>query len=240
MGEESKSNIQMMQANLLDLIEKLQFGMITVYPSLDKLFLEISSSDHIPKEYIQAVGRVRSLFERQLMIDPELKNTQILRPYQLGDFTYNILNSIYHAVYHSEEEDEGYKDYEFGDISWAILNRVNHLKGNYSFGSLTYTTLSWANRKINGGDKVYQFGDITSGLYSRLISSPPVVEVEESLVEEEITTSQSGYRFGDFTKYLIWGGCETGEKLESKQILEGGKSLDENVPSNNTKIVNWL
>lgn len=222
--EEKKASLLEMQVKLLSLIKKLQFGSLDALPEFKELMQRLTALDDAPKEYQVALKRISELFARQLNIDPKLENTQMSRPYQVGDLTYQALNSIHHRLNSSGEKDEHLKDYEFGDISWAILNRITHSTEGYQFGDISYAVLSQANQIVNGSNKEYAFGDLTHGVLSQvnqavngdgkeyqfgaitagLLSKLSVTSNTEA--EKVTPTNQpSGYRFGDFTRNLLWG-----------------------------------
>ena len=216
---EEKSNLLEMQVKLLSFIKELQFGNLPALPEFETLIKKITALDYVPQEYKEAVGRISELFARQLSSDTKLENTQMSRPYQLGDFTYQALNSIHQTVNATGEEDQGLKDYEFGDISWGILNRVNQSREGYQFGNISYSILSRVHQTVNGSDKEYKFGDITSGIWNRLKPTAPDAEPIATAPQEDVTSQPAPYRFGNFTRHLIWGKSSTTVvKPEEKEV----------------------
>ncbi|RUR12336.1 hypothetical protein [Legionella sp. km772] len=203
--DEEKSNLLQMQGQLLGSIKNLQFGNLAVLPEFEMLIQKITELEQVPPEYKEALGRIRDLFKLQLSVDPKLENTQMSRPYQFGDITFQALNNIHQRVNGSIDEEESLKDYEFGDISWGILNRINQSREGYQFGNISYAILSRVHQTINGNESDYRFGDITSGLLSRLKSKAQTTELNSTPVQEETVTKTPGYRFGDITRHLIWG-----------------------------------
>lgn len=254
---EEKSNVLGMQTKLLSFIKELQFGNLASLPEFEELMKQITALEHLPQEYKVALDRIHELFARQLCIDPNLKNTQMNRPYQLGDITYSALSSIHYTVNGTVEDGESLKDYEFGDISWGILNRINHNREGYQFGNISYAVLSRVHQTVNGSDKEYafgalshgvlsqvhkavhgddkeyEFGDLTNGLLSRLKSTAPNTEPMAASSTEAVASQPSGYKFGDVTRYLIWGKSGT---TVNKPTVEAHKENDSDLESDWTDI----
>jgi hypothetical protein len=210
--DEDKSSLATEQIKLLTLIKELQFGNLAAYKELDGIIEQIRSTDNIAEEYKQALTRISDLFILQLTIDPQLENTQMIRPYRWGDYTWTTLSKIHHAVNDGEGEDDSPKEYEFGDITWGVLNRINQSKKDYHWGDISYGVLSRINKAVNGSDKDYQFGDIVSGLRNRWRPSTLTPERVVPSPEETVSLSQPGFRVVDYTRHLIWGPSITAVK----------------------------
>ena len=224
--EEDKATLLTMQVKLLALIKELQFGTLAVYAEFDDLNKQLASMEKLPQEYKQALSRISDLFKLQLAIDPQLKNTQMVRPYQFGDLTSKALGKIHQVVNGEGDGDESLKEYEFGDITWGVLNRINQSKKGYQFGDLSYGLLSRVNKTVNGSEKEYEFGDIVGGLWGRVSPSGPPTEPVILSTEEAVPPKQPGYRFGDFTRNLIWGSTATVEKPKSEKDKADDSSID--------------
>lgn len=225
--KEQKSSVLEIQVSLLSFIKELQFGNLAALPKFEELMKQLIALEHVPEEYKTALGRINELFARQLSTDPQLKNTQISRPYQVGDMTYQALNHINHLINGDGEKLNGY---EFGDISWGILNRINQGKEGYQFGDITYALLSKFHQSINGDKQKYQFGAITSGLLSKFKSPATKEEPKEASVNQS-----KEYRFGDITRNLIWGNKQEKQPQE-KQPQEKQPLEEEDLDSEWTKI----
>ncbi|CEG57225.1 hypothetical protein [Legionella fallonii] len=216
--ENEKLTFATMQEELLVLIKKLQIGNVKALPEFETLISKIMAVENIPEAYKIALIRINDLFKLQLMIDPELKNTQVNRQYQFGDMTWGMLGRVNQMVNGAQIQEEGVEDlkeYEFGDITWGLLNRISQRvndKEEYQFGDVTLGLLTNINQRVTGKQD-YQFGDITWGLlgWGQPANQPSTQN------QESDPTQSSGYRFGDLTRYMLSGSDKAPVQVPSEK-----------------------